>query len=352
MRRMTDKDRRFGPITWGPWNNSIAIVWQSGGEDEEEPQNSLRMTAFGWAVRIWLPNILRPWRVKHMALSWDEATVVRLGRNYYYESWSRQYGFSLCNMGNGYDFLQVFLGPQTHDSQTTKNWCTHLPWKQWDCVRHSIYTPTGEHFYTEPHWKIRRKLPDRAQFEFFERKEACPASYFGFEDFDDEMIVAICKIEEREWRKGIRWFSWLKYFARPMIRRDLDLEFTKEVGPEKGSWKGGTIGHSIDMLPGETPEDAFRRYCGTPHDARHGRKYGIRFIGTCPPPPPKEIRVAMARGWKECDYPHKAAKGMWYHPDSPLCQDGKYISTEEMLESIQSERREQNKQCAEGIKGS
>lgn len=29
----------------------------------------------------------------------------------------------------------------------------------------------------------------------------------------------------------------------------------------KGSWKGGTIGHSIEMPPGELHADAFRRYC-------------------------------------------------------------------------------------------
>ena len=35
----------------------------------------------------------------------------------------------------------------------------------------------------------------------------------------------------------------------------------KETGSKKGSWKGGTIGHGIDMLPGELHEGAFRRYC-------------------------------------------------------------------------------------------
>jgi hypothetical protein len=31
-------------------------------------------------------------------------------------------------------------------------------------------------------------------------------------------------------------------------------------GP-KGSWKGGTVGHSIAMLPGELHGAAFARYC-------------------------------------------------------------------------------------------
>lgn len=52
-------------------------------------------------------------------------------------------------------------------------------------------------------------------------------------------------------------------------------------GPEKGSWKGGTIGHSIEMLPDELHEAAFRRYCDQDHRAK-GRSYRIRFIGPTP----------------------------------------------------------------------
>lgn len=342
MNRMTDSDRNFGPFTWGRWKNRISLMW-TGGDEEDGPRESyITAVAFGWGLRLRVPKILQPLRIRHEA-NWDKATIERLGRNHYFETYEREYGISLSNMGNGYDFLQVHFGPQTHDGRTTKDWCKHLPWMQQDCVRHSLYEPDGKHFYTEPHWKIRLKLPDRAQFEFYEKKEKCPACYFGFEDFDGEMIVVICKIEELEWHKGTGWFTWLKYFTKPMIRRSLDLEFTKEVGPEKGSWKGGTIGHSIDMLPGETPEDAFRRYCGTPRDARHGRKYGIRFIGPCTPPPPKGIRVAMARGWREVE------SQKWHHPDSQLCKYGHWISTAEMLEAIQEENREHNNQCKQNL---
>ena len=51
-----------------------------------------------------------------------------------------------------------------------------------------------------------------------------------------------------------------------------------ETGREKGSWKGGTIGTSIEMLPGELHESAFRRYCDEEHRAKSG-KYRIKFIG-------------------------------------------------------------------------
>lgn len=49
--------------------------------------------------------------------------------------------------------------------------------------------------------------------------------------------------------------------AKQLICDTLDLEFSSEVGRRKGSWKGGTLGHGIEMLPGELHEAAFRRYC-------------------------------------------------------------------------------------------
>ena len=100
------------------------------------------------------------------------------------------------------------------------------------------------------------------------------------------MIVATCSIEEHEWHRGEGWFSWLRFFYPKKIRRSLDLKFSAEVGPEKGSWKGGTIGHGIEMMAGETPRKAFERYCAKEHDARQGRKFRIRFIGPAAEPAP------------------------------------------------------------------
>ena len=69
-------------------------------------------------------------------------------------------------------------------------------------------------------------------------------------------------IEEREWRLGEGWFKWLSLFRGPKISRSLDIRFSGETGRRKGSWKGGTTGHSIQLkFLGELHETAFRRYC-------------------------------------------------------------------------------------------
>lgn len=273
MNRLTDNDRNLGPFTFGPWTDSFSVTFNTGdGESGEDEGNHILLIAFGWVLRIALPTIIQPRRVKKVAHSWDKETIARMGRNWYYDVSEREFGFSLSNMGNGYDFLQIFYGQQTHDSSTTKSWCCHLPWKQRRCVRSSVYEPDDTLFATE-------QQGDRNFRSWWDAKERCPASHFGFEDFDGEMIVATCLITEMEWRRGEGWFSWLKWFYPRQIRRSLDLKFSAEVGPEKGSWKGGTTGHSIEMLDGETPEQAFRRYCAKERDARQGRKFRIRFIG-------------------------------------------------------------------------
>lgn len=282
MNRLTDNDTNFGPFTLARWTHAFAAYIESG--NDEDPETTILIIAFGWALRIRAWNWLcRPWRARWVECNWDAETVKRLGRSGYWEIHERRFGFSLSDMGNGYDFFQLYYGAQTHDSSTTKSWCKHLPWKQWNHVRHSLYTPTGEHFYTEPRGAGFR--------EFFEKKEQCPKVNFGFEDYDGEMIVATCMIEEREWHKGEGWFKWLRWFYAPKINRSLDLEFSAEVGPGKGSWKGGTVGHGIDMLDGETPKEAFQRYCAKNHEHR-GQKYKLRFIGPCAPPSPRECATA------------------------------------------------------------
>jgi hypothetical protein len=62
-------------------------------------------------------------------------------------------------------------------------------------------------------------------------------------------------VEQREWRP--KWFMWTSLFNK--IRTDIDVEFSDEVGERTGSWKGGCIGCSWGLLPGETPYECLKR---------------------------------------------------------------------------------------------
>jgi len=118
-----------------------------------------------------------------------------------------------------------------------------------------MYTPDGDLF-----WDNNGAVNDHLEGSF-DAREACPSQTFVFEDFDGERLTAEVVVEEREWRKGDGWFKWLAWFRRPKVHRYIDIRFSGEVGERKGSWKGGTIGHSAELLPWDTPTSAFQRYC-------------------------------------------------------------------------------------------
>lgn len=256
IRRWSDNDRHFGPFTYSRDRSyrPIAMVLVSG--DDEYPGCYLRISAFGHTLITELPNIIRPYREKIEAKYWDEATIRRMGRDWYWNIDQRKFGFSVFD-----GFLQVFRGRRTMDSSTDRTRGYFLPWTQWRHVRHSFYGLQGEHVSTLPDTG-KSYLGDPGRFDR-ERAiaDATPTVAFEFNDFDGERIVATTRIEEREWRAGTGWFKWLSLFRSPKIDRSLDIRFSAETGKRKGSWKGGTIGHSITMKSGELHEAAFRRYC-------------------------------------------------------------------------------------------
>lgn len=63
--------------------------------------------------------------------------------------------------------------------------------------------------------------------------------------------IASIKPERRLWTR-----PWLPHKRES---RYINIDFNDEVGERSGSWKGGVMGCSFDMLPNETPADALRR---------------------------------------------------------------------------------------------
>ena len=255
-RRWSDNDKNFGPFTFSfreKWRHTGIML--SSGEDEY-PGASLRISAFGSTMIVSLPSVIKPHTHWVDLTGRDWAKPGLDGRCGYMQIDRREYGFTLSD-----GHLSVHLGRQTMDSSTTQDWGCFLPWTQWRHVRQSFYGRCGEHIATLPD----TGKPYAGDFGRFDREQAIadaiPTISLDFLDFDGESIVAKTRIEEREWRFGTGKFKWLSLFRRPRIKRYLDLRFSGEVGERKGSWKGGTVGHSIEMVAGELHEDAFRRYC-------------------------------------------------------------------------------------------
>lgn len=258
--RWSDDDHYFGPFTYAKDKyRNLALVLGSG-DDEDYPHCRIRVSAFGHTLIAALPPILRPWRQKCYFTS--AALIHDAGRQWYWDTHEREYGFSYGAEKETGGFLQVFLGPQTHDSRTTQSWACSTPWNNWRHVRHSLYDLRGNHFATEPKRQPILSTEGRDHYERWRMMEdLCPSRTFCFTDFDGQMLTAKTLIEERQWEYGTGWFRWLAWFRKPKIRRSLDITFSGETGKRKGSWKGGTIGCGIDMLPGELHMDAFIRYC-------------------------------------------------------------------------------------------
>ena len=257
-RRLTDNDTRIGPfIVLGKTGidyRPVGFSLDSG--DSEYPGCSLNFQAFGFWLQIAVPQLIKPWRQWVDLRKYDWAHS-----NGYWDVHARKYGFSLSD-----GFMQVFYGQQTHDSSTDKVWCKHLPWTEWRFVRFILYDVDGKHFWSQ----LGNGSGARSYEEQRAQEERVPKVRFKFIDYDGDIIEATTHIEEREWLRGDKWCKWLSFFYAPKVVRSLDIEFSKEVGPKKGSWKGGVMWTGINMLPGELHEGAFARYC-LEHNLREPR---------------------------------------------------------------------------------
>jgi hypothetical protein len=245
--RWSDQDRFLGPFTIaGSGYSPFGFMLTSA--DDEDRRASMRVHLGKTTILAPVPNwLIRPRKTKVIAKYWSEADIARMGRDWYWQIDEREFGFCLSDGA-----LHVHYGVQTNEWPGSKSRCFFYPWRSWRVERKTLYDADGKRFADLPlkDWESRFAIQD-----------TCPTVRFLFRDFDGEEITAITRIEETEQKWGEGRWKWLSLFRRPRVTRGLDIRFLSEVGKRKGSWKGGTVGHGITMLPGETHEDAFRRYC-------------------------------------------------------------------------------------------
>lgn len=268
-RRWSDHDHHLWPFTLSTGDSSrFGFIIDSGAHEGACGDCHIRLHLSNITLICELPRILTDYCVRHVPDTWDAGTIERLGRNWYEERFPREYGLFVSE-----GVLHAHWGATTHDSSTTRSRCYLLPWRNWRHIRHSFYDLTGQHFWTGG------EDSKSAWGALVAIKAAVPKARFEFDDYDRERIIATTHIEEHEWRFGTGWCQWLSWFCRPKIYRTLELEFNKEVGPEKGTWKGGTVATSAEMQDGDTPESAFRRYCEKDHRSKY-RNFTVRYVGS------------------------------------------------------------------------
>ena len=130
----------------------------------------------------------------------------------------------------------------------SKWWTWYIPFLTKEWVRTSILLKGGI-------WEHETK-GNRKDFYKEEWKEKQESWLYNYTDsYDGEVIPTIIYVDEREWRP--KWLMWTSLFAKKS--RSIDIHFSKEVGKRKGSWKGGTLGCSYELLPNELPIDCLKR---------------------------------------------------------------------------------------------
>lgn len=237
---------------------------------------NLHFGLFGHSWWFKIPQLFKPRK------KWVDTTRYDWSKNSnggFWEHIQRRYGISITS-----DTIHIAYGIQPggwhrddpENSDHTKVFW--IPWKNMTYHHEELFTPDWES-YAILHEPAKR-VPFKHRQEVHELhrriKEKVPKIKFKFNDYDGEEIIATCYISKRMWRHGISWCKWLGYIRKPLVKYALDLEFSKETGYNKGSWKGGTIGHSVEMEYGESPIEAFKRY-GSAEDRY--REYGTKNRG-------------------------------------------------------------------------
>lgn len=267
--------------------------------DSERPHNLLNIKFWRWSWWIKTPKFIDP-QFKFKDLSHREwATVNADGTCGYTEDIQRSYGFSFTT-----DSLHVHYGIQPgcwmskdpKNSDHVKVW--FYPWLGQQ-TQSSAFTVDGkylcnlDHFRAWEHTKNSKKFNKETKNEDFEHvvpfnppidndvknwqgtrkdgstnfsdKEIDPKliyKFYDFMDYDGTMTRAKVNIEERVWCRG-QW-KWLQFifslFNGRNIVRSIDIEFRNEIGREKGSYKGGTMGMGFNMLPNESLDKCWDRF--------------------------------------------------------------------------------------------
>lgn len=147
----------------------------------------------------------------------------------------------------------VYLGGNGNFGGGNKWWTWDIPFVSTIHIRHDVECVDSE-------GKLKMvsasELESKDPYMYYaENKSINRYNYEYTDTYDNEKIDTVFWVEEREWRR--KWLTWTKIGR--IVNRYIEIKFKKEVGKRKGSWKGGCIGCSYNLLPNESPMDCIKR---------------------------------------------------------------------------------------------
>ena len=174
--------------------------------------------------------------------------VIPFRNNWTNECDPPQYGIAIHN-----DTFWVYLGGKGNMGGGTKWWTWDLPFFTLNHVRHEVECNIDGQIKLVPAKSLETTGKDYIPLK--DNKLVNIHKYDYTDSYDNMVIPCVYWVEEREWRP--KWLTWTSKFKK--VRKYIEIEFSDEVGKKKGSWKGGCIGCSYDMLENETPEQCIKR---------------------------------------------------------------------------------------------
>ncbi len=192
----------------------------------------------GWFILLSIALLFYGWGTIHIKLPYDT------GKRDDHKS--SNYGCMTYSNGNFPTEFWVYWGNRRKH--------LYLPWAlQW--VRTSTLL-ADDTWFSEPSGVNLNysNVNEYGSYEWLEENK-WKGVHDYLDKYDGETVKATISVVEREWRP--RWFKWISLFSQ--VNKTISIDFDKEVGKRKGSWKGGTTGCSYTMNKGETPLQTLRR---------------------------------------------------------------------------------------------
>ena len=115
----------------------------------------------------------------------------------------------------------------------------NIPFLSYDWVRTSVLLKDG----TWEH-EVKGDRKDFYEKKWKEKRWVITIPYIHKTPNEGDIDVLVtCRISEREWRR--RGLKWTKIGSK--TRRTVDVDFSDEVGPRRGSYKGGVLGTGFNI---------------------------------------------------------------------------------------------------------
>jgi hypothetical protein len=223
-----------------PWIlRKLGAKWRDGKRSYRMTWGELGLLSPGWGFDLHLFDD-PPHYTLHVHLPWLLSCYIRLP---FLRRFSREPHEMLETWGVSYS---------TFDGALWLRWgrryrIVTMPWRDRVHIAHDVMRADGSWVPYVGIWE-NDKTPDGRH------TETRPYRYL-LRSGEVQQCLATIHVERREWR--LRWLRWTRIGAD--VHHYIDVAFSDEVGERSGSWKGGTVGCSYDLKPGETPVECLRR---------------------------------------------------------------------------------------------